>query len=125
SLLRALCVFAATPRLSLVVLCFLRFLGHRELHSFPTRRSSDLAPAIPLFGRHDPACIQKLGSAARADDARQDVAGAHVSAGEARSEEHTSELQSRENLVCRLLLEKKKRNRITLKDAHTTCDYYR
>src|SRR5690606_41997655 len=28
---------------------------------------------------------------------------------ESRSEEHTSELQSRENLVCRLLLEKKKR----------------
>src|SRR5690606_42155259 len=28
-----------------------------------------------------------------------------------RSEEHTSELQSRENLVCRLLLEKKKRAR--------------
>src|SRR5690606_41803555 len=30
-----------------------------------------------------------------------------------RSEEHTSELQSRENLVCRLLLEKKKQNRGT------------
>src|SRR5436309_12914590 len=29
------------------------------------------------------------------------------SSGSARSEEHTSELQSRENLVCRLLLEKK------------------
>src|SRR5690606_39882655 len=29
---------------------------------------------------------------------------------EIRSEEHTSELQSRENLVCRLLLEKKKKN---------------
>src|SRR5690606_39936164 len=29
---------------------------------------------------------------------------------EARSEEHTSELQSRENLVCRLLLEKKKKD---------------
>src|SRR5690606_41589693 len=29
----------------------------------------------------------------------------------ARSEEHTSELQSRENLVCRLLLEKKKTKR--------------
>src|SRR5207302_4350240 len=29
----------------------------------------------------------------------------------ARSEEHTSELQSRENLVCRLLLEKKKKKR--------------
>src|SRR6266511_3517252 len=31
-----------------------------------------------------------------------------VRAGSSRSEEHTSELQSRENLVCRLLLEKKK-----------------
>src|SRR5690606_7301085 len=30
---------------------------------------------------------------------------------QARSEEHTSELQSRENLVCRLLLEKKKQNK--------------
>src|SRR5690606_40272985 len=29
-----------------------------------------------------------------------------------RSEEHTSELQSRENLVCRLLLEKKNRKKI-------------
>src|SRR5690606_39643868 len=31
-----------------------------------------------------------------------------------RSEEHTSELQSRENLVCRLLLEKKKKKRFNL-----------
>src|SRR5438105_13907488 len=31
---------------------------------------------------------------------------------EARSEEHTSELQSRVDLVCRLLLEKKKRNKL-------------
>src|SRR5436309_10629912 len=30
-----------------------------------------------------------------------------------RSEEHTSELQSRENLVCRLLLEKKKKRKKT------------
>src|SRR2546430_10659331 len=30
--------------------------------------------------------------------------------GELRSEEHTSELQSQSNLVCRLLLEKKKNN---------------
>src|SRR5690606_42097766 len=30
-----------------------------------------------------------------------------------RSEEHTSELQSRENLVCRLLLEKKKKTKTT------------
>src|SRR6266511_5836931 len=32
----------------------------------------------------------------------------HARAKQRRSEEHTSELQSRENLVCRLLLEKKK-----------------
>src|SRR3712207_7269725 len=32
-----------------------------------------------------------------------------------RSEEHTSELQSRQYLVCRLLLEKKKKNKITIK----------
>src|SRR5690606_41744636 len=32
-----------------------------------------------------------------------------IAAGIMRSEEHTSELQSRENLVCRLLLEKKKK----------------
>src|SRR6266511_5478114 len=31
-----------------------------------------------------------------------------------RSEEHTSELQSSENLVCRLLLEKKKKNQYSL-----------
>src|SRR5690606_39351246 len=31
-----------------------------------------------------------------------------------RSEEHTSELQSRENLVCRLLLEKKKKKKTSL-----------
>src|SRR5690606_41804876 len=35
----------------------------------------------------------------------------HAHAFVVRSEEHTSELQSRENLVCRLLLEKKKRRK--------------
>src|SRR5207302_4717383 len=35
------------------------------------------------------------------------LAGSGATSGLARSEEHTSELQSRENLVCRLLLEKK------------------
>src|SRR2546429_5787612 len=34
-----------------------------------------------------------------------------------RSEEHTSELQSRLHLVCRLLLEKKKRHKLTVKSA--------
>src|SRR3712207_7557435 len=33
----------------------------------------------------------------------------HPAVGEVRSEEHTSELQSRQYLVCRLLLEKKKK----------------
>src|SRR5690606_41564164 len=37
----------------------------------------------------------------------------HPRNGLRRSEEHTSELQSRENLVCRLLLEKKKNNTAT------------
>src|SRR5258708_15862417 len=43
-----------------------------------------------------------------------------------RSEEHTSELQSPDHLVCRLLLEKKKKNRqtnglITDSTCHTRC----
>src|SRR5436309_6539202 len=38
----------------------------------------------------------------------QGTMGKLIEAVESRSEEHTSELQSRENLVCRLLLEKKK-----------------
>src|SRR2546430_11101584 len=41
--------------------------------------------------------------------------GGTGSTGYSRSEEHTSELQSQSNLVCRLLLEKKKK---TLKDLH-------
>src|SRR5436309_7874050 len=39
----------------------------------------------------------------------QPATDGHVAIGGRRSEEHTSELQSRENLVCRLLLEKKKK----------------
>src|SRR2546430_13623032 len=37
----------------------------------------------------------------------------HPGPGHKRSEEHTSELQSQSNLVCRLLLEKKKKSIIT------------
>src|SRR2546430_9117161 len=36
-----------------------------------------------------------------------------------RSEEHTSELQSQSNLVCRLLLEKKKKTKIPTKNHNT------
>src|SRR5256886_7818017 len=41
-----------------------------------------------------------------------------------RSEEHTSELQSQSNIVCRLLLEKKKR-KIMYKQSHLTTYIYR
>src|SRR5690606_41748196 len=47
------------------------------------------------------ACLQKAGAAVAGN-----IKGISV---DTRSEEHTSELQSRENLVCRLLLEKKKK----------------
>src|SRR5438045_7801601 len=61
-----------------------------EIYTFPTRRSSDLgrcAMAHKLF-----------------------VGGLPFSTSRTRSEEHTSELQSLRHLVCRLLLEKKKKN---------------
>src|SRR2546430_11006841 len=40
-----------------------------------------------------------------------------------RSEEHTSELQSQSNLVCRLLLEKKKKNKKAKDIVQRTCPY--
>src|SRR3712207_8522982 len=46
--------------------------------------------------------------AARRLDARAGLRRRHALRDPARSEEHTSELQSRQYLVCRLLLEKKK-----------------
>src|SRR5690606_39314859 len=77
---------------------------HRDLHSFPTRRSSDLHLAVRAGpGDQRP---QALGQRhCTVADHQQPCSGAAPG----RSEEHTSELQSRENLVCRLLLEKKKR----------------
>src|SRR5690606_41306526 len=88
----------------------------RDLHSFPTRRSSDLAHRRAARERElvEATLVHHVdeelaGSAGAA--AEDDVEHARRHAGlleELRSEEHTSELQSRENLVCRLLLEKKK-----------------
>src|SRR5436305_11633178 len=78
-----------------------------DLHSFPTRRSSDLHEATryhtgkPLDG------INPL------------AAGELPAIIKDRSEEHTSELQSRPHLVCRLLLEKKKQPQLpSKKDKH-------
>src|SRR5438309_7922608 len=65
---------------------------HRDLHSFPTRRSSDLGPGRP-------------GAPSWGTGTSSSRHGCWP--GGARSEEHTSELQSQFQLVCRLLLEKK------------------
>src|SRR5690348_18444371 len=73
----------------------------RELHSFPTRRSSDLSSAAKQMR---PAMLSSVCARSWADSPGR----AHLSNCE-RSEEHTSELQSPVHLVCRLLLEKKKR----------------
>src|SRR5206468_11766752 len=68
---------------------------------------STLFPYTTLFRSHievgplSPPCHQRLSSR----EHQSVIRGKHE-----RSEEHTSELQSRSDLVCRLLLEKKKKN---------------
>src|SRR5690606_40603827 len=82
----------------------------RALHSFPTRRSSDLRGRLRAVGRPLAGGLGGLAARERAAHAViQEAVGVHVGAVWRRSEEHTSELQSRENIVCRLLLEKKKK----------------
>src|SRR5690349_23683105 len=92
------------------------YRAHRRLHSFPTRRSSDLL--IPVYDEPVAVVEPTVAAAARMrgarvrvhllDDGRseemRELATRHGAA--YRSEEHTSELQSRRDLVCRLLLEK-------------------
>src|SRR5699024_11894637 len=97
---------------------------HFALLSFPTRRSSDLlprcirlhstkecsahAPCIWRFWANIPAFLTSQIHPSRLSSAacrRRRFSGAARRA--TRSEEHTSELQSRFDLVCRLLLEKK------------------
>src|SRR3712207_8190856 len=51
---------------------------------------------------------------AGSDEEEKDDAAGHDRDGGDRSEEHTSELQSRQYLVCRLLLEKKTKKQITI-----------
>src|SRR5438270_9773575 len=55
------------------------------------------------------------------DDQRWHDAGTGAAVGHGRSEEHTSELQSQSNLVCRLLLEKKKSGRAVRQSRRVGC----
>src|SRR5690606_41072508 len=96
----------------------------RALLSSPTRRSSDLIlelareaglPAVfvdpgPWKNKLDKAAQKEICDRLRAAGIDLVVLAGFMRRLKEpiRSEEHTSELQSRENLVCRLLLEKKK-----------------
>src|SRR5437763_3633065 len=80
---------------------------------FPTRRSSDLCTdprgrrGYDVTGGGDAVGATEI--AGSAPDGGERGSGAARSPAVRRSEEHTSELQSPMYLVCRLLLEKKKR----------------
>src|SRR5437868_15305632 len=92
--------FVHTLTLSFIFSFFFYSSGdHRDLHSFPTRRSSDLDREVR---RRD------LGIGLDAHARFAALRELDLRAQRNRSEEHTSELQSRFDLVCRLLLEKKK-----------------
>src|SRR5207249_10075916 len=91
---------------------------HRHLHSFPTRRSSDLLEylarvvcAMPHGSRWEAYPDSVVGT----DSHTTMVNSLGVFGWGVRSEEHTSELQSRFDLVCRLLLEKKKKKNDIIK----------
>src|SRR5262249_60351240 len=76
------------------------------LPSSPTRRSSDLTLGRPARRERSAARLWRRLAARRA--LRAVARGRLAQRARKRSEEHTSELQSLTNLVCRLLLEKKK-----------------
>src|SRR3712207_7207835 len=81
-------------------------------------RSEAVAPGITLLTEADHIGVAEItGATGRRHVHREHVESLYVLDGAAtlaRSEEHTSELQSRQYLVCRLLLEKKKKNYIVL-----------
>src|SRR5438132_8271337 len=90
---------------------------HQALHYFPTRRSSDLFYAEQRFTLNATrADMRALGFSPSVRLFEAAACGTPVISDRwpgietvfERSEEHTSELQSHSDLVCRLLLEKKK-----------------
>src|SRR5207237_8232638 len=107
-----------TLRVSMLCLFQCR-VYHRDLPPFPTRRSSDLS-CVSTRSSSPGACSSaprigmrmRLPSYAPAAHAGERVVSRNCSRiripMRGRSEEHTSELQSHLNLVCRLLLENKK-----------------
>src|SRR5262249_61132505 len=99
--------FSSVSDLSLLFFFFQLSGAHRYLHSFPTRRSSDL----PSRSRHSShVFLASYEVKSGRVPSRRWVSRCRSDAREGvRSEEHTSELQSLTNLVCRLLLEKKKK----------------
>src|SRR5207244_4902179 len=106
-------IMSALPRYSLSYFSLPRH--HRALHSFPTRRSSDLwgSPKClcPSLSRRRVCPASRNGLRSELNSARESRATkSHARPVGRRSEEHTSELQSPDHLVCRLLLEKKKNN---------------
>src|SRR5207248_11543377 len=96
------------------------YCAHRDLHSFPTRRSSDLTGSTsgsrttstptrtPGRRRRPSTRWPRPASRSRRSRASRAPTTPSPTCGYLRSEEHTSELQSPYDLVCRLLLEKKK-----------------
>src|SRR2546430_9743252 len=78
---------------------------------YPFKTNSDATAEIgtakfAMYTQNDGAWIKNVAEEARMVDAMRKGADLTVK-GTSRSEEHTSELQSQSNLVCRLLLEKK------------------
>src|SRR5690606_39509458 len=103
---------------SILYILLLCYDAPRSLPPFPTRRSSDLdehpmeeIDARQRIGDLAAFLVDVIGLARHigvvADDRKRLHAFGNVGPRKLRSEEHTSELQSRENIVCRLLLEKK------------------
>src|SRR2546429_2387127 len=83
---------------------------------------STLFPYTTLFRSPRPPPIMAMMAATLSRDSQNSISPNtltehRLSAPMKRSEEHTSELQSRLHLVCRLLLEKKKKNRKSPHDA--------
>src|SRR5438093_4729318 len=85
-------------------------LDHRERRRVPVARAQldDARVAARALGEAGRDLVEELPHHAAPPDERR---GAPASVQRPRSEEHTSELQSLTNLVCRLLLEKKKKRK--------------